>query len=327
VLLAAPPAGAAEAQLTAAARDAGRLVGCMVRGDVRCVLEWSYAPGYVPILTELELELEQLLGQEKLQRRLIEPDTGPVRTYFHGDRKPDEFDLGQPEMLFADSGLLFTFVPYVKTRYDYSVWLSGEVVISVQRREMDLFLIGVSVDDGASWRFVDAAYFVTDRLERRGLVRLQEDSLRQMFPDSETIQLPEIQRIRADFIMPTVRRTKDIEAGSFGLHMIRGTGGGSVGLILLLRGPAESDLRVEVEFENPADSRSPMVVQDTIARGSELLDVQSPFMSGFDDQKSYRIKVEAFDAASGSLHFRQRLFLNFEANRQTMQWLRGGAQP
>ena len=54
------------------------------------------------------------------------------------------FELGQPRQPFAGDGQLYIFIPYVQ-----------EMEARGKRRFQEAFFIGVSEDQGQSWKFVD----------------------------------------------------------------------------------------------------------------------------------------------------------------------------
>ena len=129
--LLAPPAVAAEAEAAASAlRDAQQLVGCLRALDAHCAARYTNT-GYLE---------EQGASREELIAAAVQLDEDLKSLGARYTR----FELEKPGAPFAGDGRLYTFVPYVQTLE------AGD-----RKATVKAFFIGISVDGGASWTFVD----------------------------------------------------------------------------------------------------------------------------------------------------------------------------
>lgn len=129
----APVALAADA-VSNALRDAHSLTTCMRALDTECALKWLYtrnleAQGFEP--GELRAELNVSFENIKL---------------VHGET--ERFDLGAAGSPFSGDGKQYIFIPYQET-----------MVIQGQRYSQTAYFIGVSEDQGVTWKFVDGIGF------------------------------------------------------------------------------------------------------------------------------------------------------------------------
>jgi len=133
-LLAVASVASAADSSTNALRDAAALVQCMKALDTDCTLKWIYLKnleqqGFEPgeLRAELNASFENL--------RFVQSRT-------------ERFDLGTPGTPFAGDGKLYIFIPYQET-----------MLIKGQRYSQTAYFIGVSEDQGATWKFVDGIGF------------------------------------------------------------------------------------------------------------------------------------------------------------------------
>ncbi len=128
-LLSIAPVAVAADGAANALRDAQSLATCMKALDADCTLKWMYTKpledqGFEP--GELRAELTVSFENIKL---------------VHGET--ERFDLGAAASPFAGDGKQYIFIPYQET-----------MLIQGQRYSQTAYFIGVSEDQGLSWKFV-----------------------------------------------------------------------------------------------------------------------------------------------------------------------------
>lgn len=133
-LLAIAPVALAADSVANALRDAQTLAGCMKALDTECTLKWMYTK---PLLDQ-GFELGELRAQLNVSFENIRVAQG----------KTERFDLGAAGSPFSGDGKQYIFVPYRET-----------MIVQGQRYSQTAYFIGVSEDQGLSWKFVDGIGF------------------------------------------------------------------------------------------------------------------------------------------------------------------------
>jgi hypothetical protein len=122
-----------------ATRDATRLAQCMKSFDAVCANDLTYTK----ILEDHGISRDQLnAGVSNLYDKLKAMHATYTR-----------FDLGTPSTPFVAHGMTYTFIPY-------EMVLSG----GGQDTTLKAFFIGVSVDSGSSWTFLDGQKITQERI-------------------------------------------------------------------------------------------------------------------------------------------------------------------
>jgi hypothetical protein len=124
-----------------ATRDASQLVRCMKEFDAACTTGLTYTKS----LEDHGVSREQLIaGVSNLYKQLKSMHANYLR-----------FDLGSPLPPFVALGKTYIFIPY-------------EMVLSAGGQDTSLkaFFIGVSVDSGSSWTFLDGEKLTEDRVNQ-----------------------------------------------------------------------------------------------------------------------------------------------------------------
>jgi hypothetical protein len=129
LLAASMMASGAEVDSTAM-RDAKTLASCIKASDVECIVSFSYRD---------KATIENPNGKADLIKDIH-------GRYGHAESGPPlvDFILGGPSPEFSGDGKKFVFIPYSKQYWSPSVSALHPG-----------FLIGVSIDDGTTWTFVD----------------------------------------------------------------------------------------------------------------------------------------------------------------------------
>ena len=133
-LLGAAPLALAGSPVANALRDATSLTACMKALDTECTLKWMYTRP----LQEQGFDLKTLRAQ--------------LNASFEGIRfaqgKTELLELGAPGSPFPGDGRQYIFIPYMERMN-----VQGQVF------SQTAYFIGVSEDEGVSWKFVDGIGF------------------------------------------------------------------------------------------------------------------------------------------------------------------------
>lgn len=113
-----------------ALRDAKSLAGCMKALDTECTMKWTYTK----LLEKQGFEIGELRAQ-------LNASFENIRVA-HGET--ERFELGTAGSPFAGDGKQYIFIPYQEV-----------MNVQGQRYSQTAYFIGISEDQGASWKFVD----------------------------------------------------------------------------------------------------------------------------------------------------------------------------
>jgi hypothetical protein len=160
--------------------------------------------------------------------------------------------------------------------------------------ELKSFLIGVSDDEGASWRFIDGAFVDRTRIGH-------------IIPDFDRRDLPEIEQqiirspdpVRSDYLQTT--------RGGFYYD----GASAAYNLTVNVRKRIRSAVDVTVQLDDPRNPGRPQLYQSSLAAGQKTLEIVSPPLSGFEGGKLYSVLLTGTDATTGETlfeHGQQLLF-------------------
>jgi hypothetical protein len=133
-LLSIAPVALAADSAANALRDANSLAVCMKALDADCTLKWMYTKP----LEAQGFEVGELRAQLNVSFENIK--------LVHG--QTERFDLGAAGLPFPGDGKQYIFIPYQET-----------MLVQGQRYSQTAYFIGVSEDQGVSWKFVDGIGF------------------------------------------------------------------------------------------------------------------------------------------------------------------------
>ncbi len=129
----APVASAADGAANAL-RDARALAECMKALDTDCTMKWTYTKQ----LEQQGFDFGELRAQLNASFENIKVAHGVT----------ERFEIGAAGSPFAGDGKQYIFIPYQET-----------MSVQGQRYSQAAYFIGVSEDEGVSWRFVDGIGF------------------------------------------------------------------------------------------------------------------------------------------------------------------------
>jgi hypothetical protein len=133
-LLSIAPVALAADSVSNALRDASSLATCMKALDTECTMKWLYTKP----LEKQGFDLKTLRAELNVSFENIRFAQG----------KTERLELGVPGSPFPGDGLQYIFIPYQET-----------MNIQGQRITQTAYFIGVSEDEGMSWKFVDGIGF------------------------------------------------------------------------------------------------------------------------------------------------------------------------
>ena len=134
VLLGLAPVALAADGAANAVRDATSLASCMKALDTECTLRWMYTK----LLVAQGFSLTELRAQLNVSFENIKVANG----------KTERLELGAAGAPFSGDGKLYVFIPYHET-----MSIQGQVY------SQTAYFIGVSEDEGVSWKFIDGSGF------------------------------------------------------------------------------------------------------------------------------------------------------------------------
>jgi hypothetical protein len=115
---------------TTAMRDARALASCIKAADLECTLSFQYQPNPAAQTSTSRADLIS-----DIQSRYGHSESGAPLV---------EFAIAAPSPEFSGESKRFIFIPY-----DKQYWMPGVSVLAPG------FLIGVSLDNGGTWKFID----------------------------------------------------------------------------------------------------------------------------------------------------------------------------
>lgn len=133
-LLGIAPVALAADSIASALHDAQSLVDCMKALDTECTMKWMYTK---PLLAQ-GFELGELRAQLNVSFENIRVAQGKI----------ERFELGAAGWPFPGDRKQYIFIPYQET-----------MILQGQRYSQTAYFIGVSEDQGVSWKFADGIGF------------------------------------------------------------------------------------------------------------------------------------------------------------------------
>lgn len=256
----------------ALSRDLDRYAACRRAADAECLTALTHAESSVVsnrgrrsatdsrLLTQAPDEFDP---QASLATYLIAAPTEPLRS---GDR-------------------LYNLIPYTAERPVSSGW--GRV---------RAYLIGISDDAGANWRFVDGAFVAPNRIER-------------IIPDLDPRELPmvDLQVVPA----PPAVRSRYLQTSRGGFYYDGEAA--AYTLTVEVTRPIDAALDVTVLLDDPQNAMRRREYRSNLAPDQDTLDIVSPVMRGFTGGRIYNVTLTGSDATTGEVLFEHRQPLLFGA--------------
>lgn len=183
--------------------------------------------------------------------------------------------FGSPPPPFPAGSRLYSLIPYVLGEPVSMGWL-----------QLESFLIAISDDEGASWKFIDGALVSPGRIDR-------------VFPDLERRDLP----VSQQWVTPTppATRSRYLATSSGGFY----SDGEAAAYNLLLTVIREIDAAIEVavQLDDPQDLDRPRKFQTSLLPDQQTLDIVSPVMQGFEGGRFYHVLLTGTDPTTGAVLF------------------------
>jgi hypothetical protein len=259
-----------DSEVAALTRDLDRYAACRREFDADCLSALTHS------------ELNALLRPGlKVGETFLRPDAAP------SDSNPltalATRQFADPVQPFHAGNRLYSFIPYESAGPAPVGWV-----------ELKSFLIGISDDEGANWRFIDGTFIDRTRIAR-------------IIPDFELSDLPETE--------PQIIRSPEPVRSNY----LQTTRGGfyydgeaaAYNLTFNVTKRIRSALDVTIQLDDPSNSGRSQTYQSTLAAGQKTLEIVSPAMRGFEGGKLYSVLLTATDAATGEKvfeHGQQLLF-------------------
>jgi hypothetical protein len=183
--------------------------------------------------------------------------------------------FGSPPPPFPAGSKLYSLIPYE----------FGEPV-SVGWLQLESFLIAISDDEGASWKFIDGALVSPGRIGR-------------VLPDLERRDLPESRQ----WIIPAppAARSTYLATSNGGFYFDGETAAYNLALTVIRR--IESAIDVAVLLDDPQNPDRPRKYQTSLFPDQGTLDIVSPIMEGFEGGKVYNVFLAGTDPSTGAVLF------------------------
>lgn len=264
--------------LAAVKRDLDRYTACRLNYDYDCLVALTYeipdaarAPGAIVIPPEIL----RSLAAEAAARAPTTPGSRLGQVEYETPGEP-----------FRAGAQLFTFVPY-RTE---GPGLPGTW------RELQSFLIGVSDNAGATWRFADGEIIEPKRIDAV-IPGYSGDSL----PESEERFVEGPDPARSEYL-----RTVDAYFAFDGESA-------AYTLVLDIRKRVGSEIELFVSFDDPSSSDRPRSFHASLEPGQKEITIGSPPMQGFEGGELYDVVIVGNEAATGAEIFEHRQTLLFGA--------------
>jgi len=266
-LAAQPSPDTAVAALT---RDLDRFAACHRDSDLDCL----------SALTGPELNEEIYRGRSgDLESWLSMPK--PAVSSTHAMLRTRRF--GPPPRPFPAGSRLYSLIPYELGEPVSAGWL-----------QLESFLIAISDDEGASWKFIDGARVSPGRIGR-------------VIPDLERRDLP----VSQQWVIPAppAARSTYLVTSNGGFYFDGESAAYNLALTVIRR--IESAIDVAVLLDDPQNPNRPRKYQTSLFPDQGTLDIVSPIMEGFEGGKVYNVFLTGTDPSTGAVlfeHLQQLLF-------------------
>ena len=298
-------ASAAEnAAMAALARDAQRFAECVESLQADCVFELTHVESFAAAGVQTPyIDLEEL---RELWQASPPADEATSQSGLNEFEQPSEermmsFAALEPQEPFSTGNRLFAFVPFRQTNVRPTGWL-----------ERTGFLVGISEDDGASWRFnIINGY------------HLLPFHVVQIYPELAGRTLPPIENELRPWPAPVTSRFLRTADGRFSFV----EGAAWYSMRFEVRRRLRDDLDLVVTFDNPAEPGRLATMGATLDRDQENLEVRSLPFSGFEPGRYYDVVVSGFAQGTGEELFRHRQSLLFNPTKGQVELLTRAPAP
>lgn len=266
-------------------RDARRFAACVAALDADCVFDSTHVESQIAAGVRTPYVDREWLGE-----LWDDPQQAAGESGWNGVARFESLQAREP---FRVDGRLFAFVPYFQVNQLYG-----------ERLERTGLLIGVSEDDGGSWRFVII----------NGL-HIQAHQVPRIFPELSGIELPPIR----NRVLP---RPEPVRTKYLGTTYAGFSPSGRAVLFALrfdIRRKIRSDVDLIVQFDDPSHPDQPAILEGNLSEGQERLEIRSPLFTGFEPGTYYDVMVRGIDSGSGEDLFEHRQRLLFDPSSELWQ--------
>jgi hypothetical protein len=258
--------------LESAASDAQRYIDCVDLLDAACLDELTY-PGFSACSESApQVYLFRLRDLFERARLIGDPDLAYWR-----------IEAAAPVAIESADERMFALVP-LRVLNRINLW-------SVSAR----FLLGVSENDGESWRFIED-----------GIVR--ETGIDRIVPGYAGPPLPELKWVTPD---PQPALSRYLETREAGFVLGAEDGDAFVKLAFEVRRRIRKPLTLFVAFENPRVSAEPIVSNSVLMPGQASISVVSPLITGLSADQYYEVVVFGLDPETDEAIFEHRQMLRY----------------
>jgi hypothetical protein len=259
--------------LETAARDAQRYFDCIDSLDESCLSALMYTSPFICNGFIVPGTLVRLRADTAVPRRLGNFD----RVYWH-------LETTVPDAIASDDERLYVLVPF-RLALRVNQWI-----------DRPGFLLGVSEDDGESWRFLDDAV-----VWKQGIDQIIPGYAGPPLPDAPAEPALDPQPTESQYLITR-------EAG-----FIPGTreGDAYAELTFEVRDRIREPVRLFLAFENPQASAAPIVAESLLMPRQETFSLTSPLITGLRAGDYYEVAVFGLDSDTEEVVFEHRQMLHY----------------
>lgn len=253
------------ADIDTLARDSHRLMECLSSQDAVCVVELSHADEY----RRLGHSAASYVGSVSLTEQAFRRRARRMRL--------ERFEASEPWDIVSAEDRLFSVVPIVNSYYNGN-WI-----------ETDSYYIGISDDNGSSWKFIHYAL-----VDFAGIDRIIPGYRGRDLPDVTTTIYSEPRRNRTRYLRTRLK----------GFAIIGGTWDGYYELGFDVRRRISTEIALSISFADPENPLRPLFISERLVPGQDELWVKSPRVGGLQKGMTYETTVIGFDISNGEEIFR-----------------------
>ncbi len=271
-----------ESAIEAAAADARRYADCIAEGDIECLFG----------LTHWEL-LDEFGGRaRRSQRNFLEryaEEPGP-------DGSAQRLLYAEPWEPVMSGDRLVTIVPaaYMAAHATIDLWMGAGT-----------YLLGVSEDSGATWRFVGG------NLVSRGDVERLVPELRGKLPSTD---------FAAIIAPPPLFETQYLRTTD--AFFVLGDAAASYALRFRVTKRLTDEIALVISFDDPENPARPRFIQTRLMPGQRTLEIASPTMTEFEAGEIYNVVVHGSNPITGEEIFEHTQPVLYSPDYETEQRLR-----
>jgi hypothetical protein len=262
----------------AVSRDAERYAQCEIEYDRDCLRDMTH------------FQALQIAGRSaaEMDRQVAAPAyIGNSRYVAH------EFEIAPPWEPFAADEWLVAFVPYFET---------SQRSATGRRLERIGYLIGISDDDGGSWRFIPVHQVSV----------LQPGEVDRAIPGLGDRPRPETHDL--SIRDPVVSKSRWMQTRDSRFVFVEEAM--AYFMTFEMRKEIDETLDLMILYDNPEDPDRPFSFRGSLLPGQQLLEWQSPALSSFSFGESYAVVLEVSDPATGKVLFKHSQGVLFQPTRE-----------